>query len=71
MPTDADTAPLPAIRYSSRGLMAGRPLIVGLTVALTLADADDCDPFPPPSAPPSAGPMMLASAASSMPNGMG
>ncbi|WP_374442508.1 glycosyltransferase family 4 protein [Stella sp.] len=33
MPTAADTAPLPAIRYSSRDLMAGRPLIVGLTVA--------------------------------------
>lgn len=33
MPTDAAPVPLPAIRYTSRGMMAGRPLIVGLTVA--------------------------------------
>lgn len=33
MPNDPASVPLPAIRYTSRGAMAGRPLIVGLTVA--------------------------------------
>ena len=33
MPPDPAAPPLPAIRYTSRGMMAERPLIVGLTVA--------------------------------------
>lgn len=33
MPNDPAPVPLPAIRYTSRGAMADRPLIVGLTVA--------------------------------------